>query len=261
MNMQDKDLDQLFRSTLDDLELEPSAGIWANIRVELDGAERRKSIIPLLRIAAVMLVILSAGLFFLPIKQAVIDTPKNKLAVNQVVKLPSSVLSNSLSRKKNVIAHMPHLKSSQSYQATASIQHSTVKTSLKPIVPLTTNFKKRTDALYNSKQVMDETRTDNLIIANKPTVPDINIPLVNKTPPIVAGATSESATILATAPDTEANLSPVKSHKIHGLGSFINAVVGVVDKRPDKIIEFTDTDEGNTVTGLNLGIVSIKKNQ
>ena len=45
-------------------------------------------------------------------------------------------------------------------------------------------------------------------------------------------------------------------------GGLINAVVGKIDKRKDKVIEFNDDDDdddGATVTGVNLGIIKIKK--
>jgi len=53
---------------------------------------------------------------------------------------------------------------------------------------------------------------------------------------------------------------PVKTrHKIRSPGDLINAVVEKVDKRRDKIIEFTDDDDETNVTGINLGIIKIKK--
>jgi hypothetical protein len=46
-----------------------------------------------------------------------------------------------------------------------------------------------------------------------------------------------------------------------GLGGLINKIVAAVDKREDKLIEFTDADndEGARVTGVNLGFIKIKK--
>jgi hypothetical protein len=54
--------------------------------------------------------------------------------------------------------------------------------------------------------------------------------------------------------------APVKKRRIRSLGDLINVVVSKVDKRKDKIIEFSNTDDDEaTITGVNLGIIKIKK--
>ena len=53
---------------------------------------------------------------------------------------------------------------------------------------------------------------------------------------------------------------PVKKHRIRSLGDVLNVVIAAVDKREDKFIEFSNTDEDDaTITGLNLGIIKVKK--
>jgi len=50
------------------------------------------------------------------------------------------------------------------------------------------------------------------------------------------------------------------NHKIRSFGDLINVAVAKIDKRKDKIIEFTDDDDDeSTLTGINLGIIKIKK--
>ncbi|RYE28502.1 MAG: hypothetical protein EOP42_16695 [Sphingobacteriaceae bacterium] len=53
----------------------------------------------------------------------------------------------------------------------------------------------------------------------------------------------------------------VKHKHIRSFGDVVNLVMAKVDKREDKLIQFTDTDDGDesTVTGINLGIINIKK--
>jgi hypothetical protein len=65
------------------------------------------------------------------------------------------------------------------------------------------------------------------------------------------------------APVNKPDAAPVKTrHKIHSLGDLINVVVAKVDKRKDKIIQFTDTDDGDSnITGVNLGVIKIKKGE
>ncbi len=57
--------------------------------------------------------------------------------------------------------------------------------------------------------------------------------------------------------------APVKAkHKIHNLAGLLNAVVAKVDKRDDKIIVFGESDDDDSnVTGVNLGIIKIKKGE
>jgi hypothetical protein len=46
------------------------------------------------------------------------------------------------------------------------------------------------------------------------------------------------------------------------LGGLINALIAKVDRRQDKLIEFSDSDDDDAesnVTGLNLGLIKIKK--
>jgi hypothetical protein len=54
--------------------------------------------------------------------------------------------------------------------------------------------------------------------------------------------------------------APAKKHKIRSLGDVFNVMIAAVDKRKDKIIEFSNTDgDDATITGVNLGIIKVKK--
>jgi hypothetical protein len=48
--------------------------------------------------------------------------------------------------------------------------------------------------------------------------------------------------------------------KIRSLGDLVNRVVAKVDPREEKIIQFTDNDEGTEVSGINLGLIKFKHN-
>ncbi|NNU34325.1 hypothetical protein HK413_09510 [Mucilaginibacter sp. S1162] len=44
----------------------------------------------------------------------------------------------------------------------------------------------------------------------------------------------------------------------------VNALMAKIDKREDKLIEFSDSDDdenGSDLTGVNLGLIKIKKQQ
>jgi hypothetical protein len=82
MEMQDKEFDDLFRSKLDGFEVKPSVGVWDNIALDLSAGKRKKILLPFLSIAASIIVLVSAGILFIPQKQNVISKHpvKNKTA-------------------------------------------------------------------------------------------------------------------------------------------------------------------------------------
>ncbi|HTK17928.1 MAG TPA: hypothetical protein VL442_00360, partial [Mucilaginibacter sp.] len=88
MNMQDKEFDDLFRSKLGDFEVQPSAQVWQHIDAEIAG-KRKKGIFPVLSIAASVLILLTAGILFIPKKGAV---KRNRPDTNAVAKANSPVV-------------------------------------------------------------------------------------------------------------------------------------------------------------------------
>ncbi len=250
MHMQDKDLDQLFRFKLEELEAEPSARVWAGISKELDEPKRPDSLVVLLRIAATVVMLICAGLFLLPKQQAKLHKLKNKVAINLPVKKQHNITAINKISQVNTVAQVRRTNTAKLPKASIAAHHTTWQAT-----PLIAEQPVKTDPAKN-QQVLAAVETNHI---SKPVVPDKDVPLANKT--LVAVIAVKPVLPLAAATDKETNQTPVKKRKIHGLGGFINAVVGVIDKREDKIIEFTDIDEGNTVTGINLGIITVKKNQ
>ena len=79
---------------------------------------------------------------------------------------------------------------------------------------------------------------------------------VDETPAFASIKSTVVPTEVATVQPTQ----PVKKHKIRSLGDVFNVMISAVDKRKDKIIEFSNTDEDDaTITGVNLGIIKVKK--
>jgi len=73
-------------------------------------------------------------------------------------------------------------------------------------------------------------------------------------------ASGNSHTVMANHVDMrESELADrTPKRKIRSIGGLVNYVVGKVDPRDDKVIEFTDNDEGTEVSGINLGLLKIK---
>jgi hypothetical protein len=93
----------------------------------------------------------------------------------------------------------------------------------------------------------------------KPVVPDTATKIMAKhieEVPVFASTPQVIPTQVATANKQ----APAKKHKIRSLGDVFNVMIAAVDKRKDKIIEFSNTDgDDATITGVNLGIIKVKK--
>src|SRR4051812_18249210 len=90
MDMQDKDLDKLFQSALDDYEIAPSAAVWMGITEKLDAGKNKRKWVPFLSIAAGLVLLLTIGTLFIT-KQVKVDPTKkddNVLVKNSPVVKP-----------------------------------------------------------------------------------------------------------------------------------------------------------------------------
>lgn len=261
MNMQDKEMDNLFRSKLEGFEAEPSAGVWANISHGLSGASsRRKSLAPFLRIAASIAILVTAGLLFLPKAKVKMDQPGKKLAHTQYVTKAPSTQQTSVIVKINPVAQQ-QIAAIQSRHQLVTAHHPAKIQQTNAIIikeqPVTDPDK--TATIINDQQAPVIAKVAPQTPVSHAVVPDavLNNKPADDTPEFIA----KPAVVLASNTPAENDIAqmPAKKRRIHGLGGLINMVVASVDKRKDKIIEFTDTDEGDTVTGINLGFVKVKK--
>src|ERR1700749_2503068 len=121
MDMQGNELDELFRSSLDGLEIEPSPQVWADITKQIDADKRKRSLIPFLSIAAGIILMLVIGVLLIP-KQVKVNNDQHPLVKRVVkgtspmmVKVNSAVLKVYQKKKKTkmiVIASVNHLAAS-----------------------------------------------------------------------------------------------------------------------------------------------------
>ncbi len=266
MEMQDNEFDDLFRSKLEGFEATPSANVWAGIDAELNSKKRKKILMPFLSVAASIIVLVGAGLFFIPQKQ-----PVNNYHI---------------AKKRNT-------KTTQSVIAVAQVKDDLNTTDLKPkpvagrhtttalagsiarLIPAKAingiPVKKAPEIIEQNTQA----KTDNQLVivstqqkpndANKALVPDDSTPLaVKQSADIPATFIPKPIALTAQVPVViNQDTAPVKAkHKIHNLAGLLNAVVAKVDKRDDKIIVFGESDDDDSnVTGVNLGIIKIKKGE
>ena len=262
MNMQDKEFDDLFRAKLDDLEMEPSTQVWANIDTELNG-KKRKSIFPVLSIAASVIILIAAAIIFIPKKEVVKPGHgKNNLAINHpkqtIVKPAGQEPSNTIIKKEvqpeNTVTN-----------SVAAVQHHPKKTEIiaKPTEQPATVIEKQEPVKEAEPQLIAAAPSKQPDIISHE-VPDNATALTVKQTAINDVPEPETKTALASAQPTSTKQDKpvVKKHGIHNFGDLVNIVVAKVDKRKDKVIEFTDTDDDeSTLTAVNMGPVKIKKDK
>ncbi len=250
--MQDNELDELFRSRLSGMEMEPSAHVWDNIAANID--TKKRSWAPVMRIAAAVLILLTAGIWFLMDKPAKVEqqmatkrpgkghffttkdqhkeVEKQRVAVNvgspAIIPQSSQLAETHKDRSRSLTPEANETPANEI--ASGSAVETTIES--QPVL-----------AAVNDQPVLT------------PVVPDgqIAIRSIDTTPAAIKPITTAPVVMAANRPVQK------KRHGIHSLGDLINVVVAKVDKREDKLIEFTETDEDSNVTGLNLGIVRVKK--
>jgi hypothetical protein len=252
MDMQDKEIDQLFRSEFDYFEVEPSAAVWGGVESQLD--KKKRSLKAYLSVAASLLVLLSAGFYFVSQTKNNTKAPVQVAVVKKAGPVKKSIIPQEVSPK---IAQPQVEKVIASSVTTASRKQKTTRVkqqkNILPVAPV---------VLVNEPEQQLAQATHQSTENIKFTVPDKNTPILEKidTPEDMPFKTNTLAAQMVTVPKTMAT-APAKKPRIRSLGDLINVVVSKVDKRKDKLIEFSSTkdEDESIVSGLNLGFIKIKK--
>jgi hypothetical protein len=263
MAMQDNEFDDVLRSKLEGFEAEPSERVWQGIDGELRPANRKKIWLPLLRIAASVIVLITAGLLFIP-RHVKVDQPKNpKTGIAKVPVKPTQIPATATEPVK----HPEVIKQPEPVQQTAqqpevnSMARVNVKKEkaapITPVQPQPVEVKPVPEAIKEQDKellaVVPSVDIKNAV------VPDKSTELVQKTLPVDnIPEITKSQQAIAQAPVAKQPAKQGKKHGIHSFGDLVNLVVAKVDKRKDKAIEFTDTDDESMITAVNIGPVKVK---
>lgn len=254
--MQDKEFDNLLKSKLGDLEAEPSPMVWDNIANGLQQKKRR--ITPYLSIAASLIILVSAGLlFFRKAENNFVKPAKPNRTIVKVSKpAPDNLANNSVTsipNEVNILSHGGEPTKKHMVAATPSVivvkqpSQKSIKGDNGPVL---------VDPMpINPGPMLAETEP----VQN---IPNMLVPDKETSFGITANNTTRVIEKTITTDETEN--APAKKRGIHSLGGLINAIVAKVDKREDKLIEFSDSEDDDTqsnVTGVNLGLIRIKKQQ
>ncbi|MBC7399710.1 MAG: hypothetical protein H7289_07170 [Mucilaginibacter sp.] len=256
MDMQDKEFDKIFNEKFESFEVEPSAMVWDNITEELDGKKTKVVAMPWLSIAASVLVLLTVGVLFLQKNKPAANQPKeNKLVANHVETpvtiTPAQPVETVIAKSVDNVASITH----HQHNNIAPIETTTtpVNNTSEPVVKATEPVKTNTQPQLIAA-VTDLASTH---VSTTATVPDVKL-----APGIIDVAAQVEKPVMASV--IKETTAPVKKRGVHSLGGLINVLIAKVDKRDDKIIEFSDSDDddnGSDLTGVNLGLIKIKKQQ
>lgn len=253
MDMQDKEFDTLFRSKLENFEAAPTSQVWNGIVDGLGGKRRYAVLLPWLSIAASVLVLVAAGILFIPQKTTV--NPKHPVAAT---KLPVVIRPDSVKPQRPEIIQTPAPATVNRIAQTkpAKTKVETIAKDVEPVaVPATATQPQEQQiiAAVQPKEVISP-ETPGLQTQIAPQTADM--PAATTIKPVIAAAMPNIA-------DKQSIASARPKRKAHGIGGFLNTVIAAVDKRKDKIIEFTesDDDDASNITAVNLGILKFKKDK
>jgi hypothetical protein len=258
--MLDKDIDQLFKSSLEDFEVTPSVKSWDKITASLHHKPKAKKYTIFWMAAASILIVVSLGITLFNQQTDVIKLHGNQIkdlaaleqqVVNQPIEnqpvkadildfTPNSVLAN---RKANA---------NQKPQVVEIVENN-----LTPDATID-----HTSGVFNTNNHQEEIK----IVSVKPTREKTVTERILETETANNQSTKINKQNTLTAQNTTDENLPSNGNlldrklKIKSIGDLVNFVVAKVDKREEKIIKVSKTSESDTeITGINLGLIRYNK--
>ncbi|TKB96332.1 hypothetical protein [Pedobacter cryophilus] len=257
----DKKFDEFFKSSFEDFEVEPSANSWDKIAQELKQKPKKKFPIFWMAAASVVIVLgIGLGLYTQP---------------TEVIKLKPQ--TDELTAKVE-----PKLEESKEQGIKDELGVKIKEQRLEKPELLAANTKKQPVSKEN--KVSEKNISEDATITSKATVLDLNnleedlarVKPVKRINSVAQQMIDDEAkqtklngsmnAALALAQNTnDENLNDDgaitgRKVKIKSVGDLVNFVVAKVDKREEKIIKVSRTDEGdNEITGINLGLFKFRK--
>lgn len=245
----DKELDKLFQQRFEEAEIVPSASVWEKINDKMDGHKRIRPWSSFWIAAASVVLFIGAGLWFYRPVEVIRLQGASPVALN------------------NTGEHIQPVEIKEETSTTVSKRQSIEFNWHKSAATDAPNLIETPVSELNITPNADQTP---VTIAS--TVKKVNTPVSQRKQElkIPARYTGDQSNLDVTQPDMLAKTeipeqditvdeAPGRRHKkVRSIGSLVNFVVGQVDRRDDKIIEFKDSEEGSEISGINLGLIKIK---
>lgn len=249
----DKELDKLFKQRFEDAEFQPSADVWDKIAVKLDQKQKVKKPGSVFWMAAAsVVVVLGSGLwFYRPIE--VIKLQGSNKDQEMVQNTPQSPLSDLGTGAPAIDPHQPEIKGFDFSKLTSSDEPTFVAAQEVTLTEGSSNELPR----QNMESLESAVKRNTVEVAQSKN--EVKVPrftgdqskLDVTQPDMIASADVADDELV-----TEQDIASPR--RIRSVGSLVNFVISKVDRREDKIIEFTDGDEGSEVSGINLGLIKVK---
>lgn len=242
--MSDEEIDEMFRQKLRSYEDTPSVQVWKNISAELNPKKQSNSGTPRIWMAAASFILLaSLALLLSPGK------PPVKLQASRSIE-PKPLEHKETPRAETTKSHEP--KGILFLERLASMKIEGDKQ--------VQEYKKRGRAISeNIAHINEVQQTEREVVSVAVALSQVDAPQIPITEEVSVEKASP-AVVLALAKQEEEDPVAHKG-KIKSLGDIVNFVVRQVDPRKEKIIEFTNHDEGSSVSSINLGVLKIKTKQ
>jgi len=213
---------------------------------------------PILRIAASIILVAGLGVLFFVNRDKVapVKGGKNVLVKTTVQPVKQPDVTNPVKQPEPMKIVKPKTTVDQVAQVRIPKKANAALITSQPQVVV-----KETPAIVKpaAQQVLAAVEPPKKTDIIQPVVPGPQTPLVTKTTDIIAQPKAEPQ-LTAQVSATDATARPAKRRGIHNFGDLVNIVVAKVDKRKDKAIQFTDSDDDeSTVTSVNIGPVKINK--
>ncbi|WP_443938004.1 hypothetical protein [Pedobacter sp. MW01-1-1] len=236
--------DTVFKMAFDDAEVHPSANFWPAIETELAPKQSRK--VPFLWMAAASIGVLVAIGVLLYTNRV---TERPRVANNTIApkKLPAKT-----DTLKAIVAEPVKQELVATQAPQPKVEQKRVERAVQNTIPVNAgdDFKLQTVIAQVAKP--DDANTQIVLASNQPQQKANNtanvkpeIDLINTTPQIS---------------DEPINENEQSRTGIRNLGDLVNLVVGKVDKRKEKFIQFnTNEDDDTSISAINIGPFKLGK--
>ena len=218
-DIQDKDFNEIFRQKFESFEVEPTSAVWRGIASELDNNKRKKPFpVFWLMTAASVLIVFSTGLWLFSPKEKIRLRGKTEVIVLQD-ELPDNTVSASIVKEagKWLKSEETILANTSGFVVTGSLKLFAEEQKVAEVAALA--------SIEAPVKEIELTKMDNTVLKDEKTYSVMDQPV----PAFASDQVSVSDT------KKYAVLQP----RIKTVGDLINFVVGKVDPREDKIIQFS----------------------
>lgn len=240
----DSEFDAFFREKLGSFESEPSDAVWERIAGELGPGRKKRRQARVWWAAASVLCLITCSYWLM--------RPAERIKLRGEVAEPQPSLATAKPHEAVPAAVVSGAEARGSMLMGSKVQSS----ERHPSADVTTQFQ---NGKGKAEANFALSKKDEPVLLSERTLPVVNAPTEEKLP-----VQTPAPVVLAMSTDerhsgVEQGQQEEKQHNgIRSVGDLVNFVVAKVDKRKDKIIEFTEDEEGSLISGINLGVLKIR---